>query len=193
MRRLPLLEAIGLAIPAVALWFIFTVESEIAVVTQAEDGAFEMVSRLDRSQPLPPELERVPGEATYRHGGYVYAAWVPGGAGPVLADLAEVVAGEGPYLACAWPEEWEVTGRRAFVMRSPGFLLRSENDVRPLTGTAAPPCPWPRVADPTDDPMDPEQGAPEGWLFSNRAKQRPRLEKLGLRYLTELKRHAERD
>jgi hypothetical protein len=189
MRKVPLLELIGLAIPVVALWFIFTIGEEIRVVEEGEDAAFALVSRLDRSQAFPEELEPVPGEATYRHAGYVYAAFVPGETGPIVADLAEVIAGDGAYLAFAWPEQWEVTGRRAFMIRSPGFLLRSENDVRPISGPEAPPCPWTRVADPTQDPMNPEQGAPGDWLFSNISKQAPRLEALGLRYVDALERH----
>jgi hypothetical protein len=182
MRRLPILELVMVSIVAVAAVLVLRARGRAEVLVENEWTCFWMTNRLDRSAPLPPGLRRVEGTRAWRHGGYLYAAYVPGEDGPVLADLEEVLAGEGPYLALAWPEAIETTGRRAFLMRSPGFVLQTENDDRSLSGLPEPPCPWPEIVPPPGPVLDPERGAPRGWKFRHRRKQRPRLLELGLRY-----------
>jgi len=182
MRRLPVVELIVVAVVVVAAVLITRATEEAEVLVKNEWACFRMMNRLDRSEPRPAELERIRDSMAYRHQGYVYAAYIPGKSGPERADLTKVLAGEGPYLALAWPEGWEETGRRAFMLRSPGFVLQIENDERPLSGTDVPDCPWPEVAEPRSDPLDPVEGAPRPWMFLHRKLQRERLEGLGLVY-----------
>ena len=191
MRRLPTLELVMAAIVVVSIVLVLRATGEAEVLVDNEWACFWMLGRLDRSGPLPEDLAPVDGTTAYRHAGYLFTAYRPGARGPEAADLAEVLAGDGPYLALAWPEEWEVTGRRAFMLRSPGFIVQTENDGQPITGLPVPTCPWPDIEPPAGDPMDPEQGTPRGWKFLHRRKQRPRLQALGLSYTDRSKKKRE--
>ncbi len=183
MRRLPIVELLVVAVVVVAAVLISRATGEAEVLVRNEWGCFHMMNRLDRSEPLPAELESVEGAPAYRHEGYLYVAYVSGEDGPVVTDPKTVLGGETPYLVLAWPEEFDATGRRAFMLRSPGFVLQIENDERPLSGLPVPACPWPEIAEPRSNPMDPLEGAPRPWVFLHRKKQKERLEGLGLTYV----------
>ncbi len=183
MKRLPIVELVVVAVVVVAAILITRATDEAEVIVRNEWACFAMMNRLDRSAPIPADLSPVEGTSAYRHEGYLYTVYVPSPTGPVAADLASVLAGEGPYLALAWPETWDVSGRRAFVVRSPGFVLQVENDERTLSGLPVPECPWPEVAAPRSHPINPLEGAPRPWVFLHRKKQKERLEGLGLVYI----------
>lgn len=95
--------------------------------------------------------------------GYVFQVWLPGASSQPVCDTADADAkapfvdpdlSEVAWIAYAWPEAYDRTGRKAFAATAQGDVFESTNESTVYSGPGRTPTPTAAIPPPyTDDPF----------------------------------------